>query len=119
MKLCQELQVVALAYAIGRRGPFSHPVHCEHCSILERRRIESAGGVRLVVFGEKHHPLVVTQLPADYVSGEQLLLQPDRHRGHEGTPTSGRHTQIILQDTFKLQKRLIVKSHIVNVLGRV
>ena len=46
------LQSAAVAYADAGGGPFAHPVQRQHDSLLEWGRVECAGGVALVVFGE-------------------------------------------------------------------
>jgi hypothetical protein len=75
-QLLEQLDVVPPADADRRCRPLAHAVHRHDRRLLERRREERAGGVRLVVLGVEHVPLVALQGVPDLLVHEQLLLDP-------------------------------------------
>ena len=71
--------------------------------------------VRLVVLREEHPAGVAAQLGADDVLHPHLLLDPQRHRLHEGGYPGGGAGEICLEDALELQERLFVERDDIDV----
>lgn len=67
------------------------------------------------MLGEEQLALVAAELATDGVAGEELLLQPYRHRGQERAQAARRHAEIVLEDALELEQRLVVEAHVVEV----
>ena len=99
-------------------GPLADAVDGQDGGLLERRRVEGAGGVGLVVLGEEE------PLPVGSPEGfrhrpreEQLFSDPERQRLDERREPGGRVGQIRLEEPFKLEQGLVVEADPVQVGG--
>src|SRR5438034_739245 len=120
--LARHRDVVALPLAKRRRRPFADAVHRENDSLAEGRGIERARRVALMVLREKQPGLPVEilhpalELAFDQVLLEQFLLEPQRHRHAEGSEPARRESKIGLKQPLEFEKRLIIKSNIVDLV---
>src|SRR5260370_37105662 len=57
------------------------------------------------------------ELLSNQLSREELLFHPDRHRGDERTPAARRGRQIGLDESLKLEERLVVEADLVDAGG--
>ena len=119
--LAQHLELVALAPAQRRGGPFADAVHAQDGGLLVGRGEEGRGGVALVVFAEQQPLLPVeVRLPLLHLVAqqrllEQLLLQPQRHGHAERIEAARRVGEVGLEQAFELQERLVVEGDVVDV----
>ena len=114
-----QLDSVATAAAHGGRGPFANAVHGEDGRLLEGTGKEGAGGVGLMVLAEDIALLIALSKPPIHLPGEpQFLSEPERHGQGEGAEAGGSKAQIGLEQTLKLEERLVVETDIVNRLRR-
>jgi hypothetical protein len=75
--------------------------------------------VALVVVHEDQRGLeCVGEPPADLAAHEQLLLEPQGHGLGEAPEAAWGVAEVRLQEALKLGKRLIVKRHVVELVGR-
>ena len=106
-------------------------VRCERCRAhsptpsivrmarsLERRWIESAGSVTQMMLAEKQSAVPITvqlvELFHQHSFQEQLLPQPKRNRHPERCEAPWRKREVCLNESFELQKRLVVKHDMIN-----
>jgi hypothetical protein len=118
VQLGEQLELVATAHAPRRRRPLADAVHREHRRFCERRGIEGARRVRLVVLGEQRLAREAVQLIQDQLSREQLLAQPHRHGGDELSQPLRRDAEILLEEPLELEQRLVVEGDVVELLER-
>ncbi len=113
--LLEEIELVPLSRPVTRRRPLSHAVDREDRRFPEGAHEETARGVRLVVLDEEDLPLE-REVPLDVVTGPEFLGQPDRDRLAEGGERPGKGREIGHQDPLELHERLVVETHVVEVL---
>ena len=115
-QLAQDLDAVAPAVADRRGRPLADAVDRQDRRLLEGRGVERARGVREVVLGEEQFHLVdlVAREPREFLEQqpleEQLLLDPDRHRGEEGAQAAGRERVVGLEQPLELEEGLVVEG---------
>src|SRR5207248_6607539 len=86
--------------------------------LLERRRVKSRCGMRLVMLAEGHLALVAVEPLADVVGHPQLLAEPQRH-GHEvRLPPAWRARGVRFEKAIELHERLLVEADVIEVLRR-
>ena len=93
-----------MAFADADAGcrPLANAVHRHHHGVRERRWIERAGGMALMMLREQQarfHVLAAEVLErlAQQALLKQFLLDPNGHRGLERAKAVGRRTQIGFQ----------------------
>ena len=112
-QLFQHLDFVARAVTDGRGRPFSHTVNCQNCRLVKRRWIKRAGGMRLMVLGEKNIAIgpKSRQFRANRLAQIQFLAEPVRQHRRKRPPAAGRDGEIRFQQPRKFQDWLVVKNH--------
>ena len=83
--LVRQLDAVAVPDAVRRRGPLPDPVQRQNGRLVERRRKERTGRVRLVVLREDDLSAVAAQPARDLARQVELLLRPQRHEPEKGS----------------------------------
>src|ERR1700730_11639986 len=122
MDFLAHLDAVISANPDARGGPLSNTVHCEDQRLLERRRIESAGRVALVMLGEQQLVLPVEvgrprfAQHAKKVLLQQFLLEPHWQSHAERGKPPRREGEIGLEQPFELDKRLLVKNDVIELV---
>ena len=115
-KLVRQVDRRPAAHPEAGGGPLADAVHGEDRGLVERRGVEGAGGVGLVVLGEDESPLV---LPAEGLAHgpgqEEFLADPEGQGLAERPEAGGRIRQIGLEESLELQQGLVVKPHPVEV----
>ena len=105
-------------------GPLPHPVHGQDHRLRERRGVEGARRVRLVVFGEQESFVPVHrgrrggESPPQQVFLEQFLLDPYRRCEGEGAEAPGRERQGGLEQPLELQEGFVVEDHPIDFVER-
>ena len=98
----------------GRGGPLADTVDGEERRTCERRRVERARGVALVMLGKDDRPVEVEFL-RDQVRDPQLLLEPERHRLDERAEPARRGGDVRFEEAFEFEKRLVIKRHHIEI----
>src|SRR5262249_3165391 len=73
--LLEEVELRSLAQRDGRRRPFADPVHAQEQGLVERRGIEGAGEMRLVMLGEQELVRVEGRIEPLQLGLQQALLK--------------------------------------------
>ena len=113
-----ELDLVALAHAIGGGGPLAYTVKGEDGGFLERRWEEGAGGVGLVVIGEDVSTLELLVEAAVHLAGRNNFC-----RSHRGMPAMndlnpiGRVRQVGFEQAFEFDEGFVVEGNVVEITG--
>ncbi len=124
MNLARHLDLVADAEAERCRHPFADAVHRQDCGAFERRRIERARRMALMVLGEEQlaFPVEVGRKALQFLDQqaflEQLFLQQDRNRHRERLEAPRRERDVGFEQALELQERLVVERHLVDGVGR-
>src|SRR5437868_10159247 len=66
------------------------------------------------MLGEEDRARVAAEVAADLVAGEELLFQPDRHRGQKRAYAAGRDAEVVLEDALEFEERLVVEADVVD-----
>jgi hypothetical protein len=114
-ELFQELETAPLPDADRRGRPLADPVHREDGRLRERRGVEGARRVGLVVLGEVD-PLRLGKTAArerlpDPGLDPELLAHPQGQGPQEGPQPRGGDREVGLEDPMELQDRLVVEGH--------
>src|SRR5262249_17738344 len=97
--------------------PFADAVKRQDRRLLERRREERAGGVRLVMIGEDKLALVfVLQSLAHLAAEMELLLEPERQGFPKPAKSDGSKSEVRFEEPFKLGKGFVVEADIRKVV---
>ena len=120
----REPQVVCEANRVTRPGPvggcapLANAVKGKDGRCFEGAGEECASGVALVVVHEDQRGLgCVGESPADLAAHEQLLLEPQGHGLGEATEAVWGVATVCLQEALELGEWLIVKHHVVELVG--
>src|SRR5207244_3680188 len=105
----QDLELVAVPHAEGRRRPLADAVDREDGRLLPRARVEGRGGVRLVVLAVEERALVAPEGLADDRADPELLLEPHGHGLDEALEAPRSDPEVGLDDPLELEERLVVK----------
>ena len=85
-------------------------VHRHDRRLLERRRVERRGGVRLVVLAEQHLALVSGKPTPDVIGHPQLLAEPERRRHQVRAKSARRARHVRFEEAIQLDERLLVEA---------
>src|SRR5438477_12834976 len=97
MQLLQQLEIVPPSGAERSGGPFPDAVNSEDRRLLEGRREERAGRVRLVMLGVEHFAVVAEGL-SNLAVLKEFFFHPRGSREAELRKAAGCHPQIGLED---------------------
>src|SRR5947208_3637897 len=70
------------------------------------------------MLGEQHGPLVAAERFPDLVAREELLLEPDRHRGEKGAKPARGDAAVALEESFEFEERLVVEADVIELARR-
>src|SRR6267142_4297255 len=109
----QDFDLVAAAASDRARGPFTHSVYRKYRGFLERGRIESAHGVRLMVLGKQYLAVLAErgQFIANRFAQIQFFGQPTRKHSRKGREASRCDCQIRFQQTRELCDWFVIENH--------
>ena len=117
-QLLPHAQLVAAANRDAPGRPLSHAVERHYGRLVEGRREERAGRVRLVVLQEDVAARVAAaERPIELPWGIELLLEPERQSHEEQLEAAGREGRVGLEDAVKLEQRLVVERDEVEFFG--
>src|ERR671912_1624805 len=99
LKLAADLERPAATNAERRRGPFPDAVHCQYHGLVERRGVEGAGRMALMMFREQQtiasrDDAEPFQLAHEKLLLKQLLADPDRQRHREAAVAARRKCEV-------------------------
>ena len=115
-QLLHHLETIAPAHGDRAGGPLADAVQGEDGRLLEGRREERAGPVRLVVGHEDVLALVRAREPlVELARHEELLLEPEGQAHQEQLEARRRVRDVGLEDAVELEERLVVEGDEVEV----
>ena len=117
LDLLDKLDVGSPARSHGGGRPLANAVHREEGGLLERGRIERAGGVGKMVLAEKNPVLLDFEPIPDKGFYPKLVAQPGDHGLPEGFPGPGVAFEGRHQDPFEFLERSFIKNDIIEVTG--
>ena len=119
-----DFELIAAADRQRRCCPFADAVEGQHRGGCERRGKERARRVTHVVLAEQQfrRPVLVwveqPQLLFQQAFQEQFLVQPDRKRSAKRSKAPRRKSEVRLEQTLELQKRLVVERDVIRIPAR-
>src|SRR6266851_2493768 len=132
-QLLEERDLVSFTDADRAGGPLANAVDGQDGSFFERRRVECAGCMTLVMIAEEQLPselfsqllrgafilftTCLCQLSANQVGHPKLLLHPERQRFEKRTESGGRIIEVGFEQTVEFQQRLVIEAYVVQVFG--
>ena len=118
VQLLGQRDAIAAAHPEARRRPLADAVNRQDRRLVERRREERAGRMRLVVLGKDEAPLIAAAERLAHLPREmQLPLDPQRQRLPERSEPAGRVGEIGLEQPLELEQRLVVEGDVIELVG--